>query len=201
MCLCFRLCAHEQLVQWWQVEGSWRAEYPWLGPRPHRPPSSTDHRCPCLRISDWLWIQSCIGTSTNNANIYRYLRYSRAWGTILSILPRNHQFSFDCCCWTITLCDSCCLCLLVHNLPQATLENLGISPRVTFETGGMRIPLCTKMEYSRGVIVGVVEIEELFFNKVWFPHCISFLLDCNDLFIFDYSVRRFFRLNRNWATW
>ena len=101
MCLCFRLCAHKQLVQWWQVEGSWRAEYPWLGPRPHRPPSSTDHRCPCLRISDWLWIQSCIGTSTNNANIYRYLRYSRAWGTILSILPRNHQFSFDCCCWTI----------------------------------------------------------------------------------------------------
>ena len=58
------------------------------------------------------------------------------------------------------------LCLLVHDLPQSTLENLGISPRVTFETGGMRIPLCTKMEYSRGVIVGVVEIEELFFNKV-----------------------------------
>ena len=65
LCLCFRLCAHKQLVQWWQVEGSWRAEYPWLGPRPHRPPSSTDHRCPCLRISDWLWSQSCIGTSTN----------------------------------------------------------------------------------------------------------------------------------------
>ena len=64
LCLCFRLCALKQLVQWWQVEGSWRAEYPWLGPRPHRPPSSTDHRCPCLRISDWLWIQSCIGTST-----------------------------------------------------------------------------------------------------------------------------------------
>ena len=90
----------------------------------------------------------------NNANISRYLRYSRAWGTILSILPRNHQFSFDCCCWTITLCDSCCLCLLVHNLPQATLENLGISPRVTFETGGMRIPLCTEMEYSRGAAFG-----------------------------------------------
>ena len=47
-----------------------------------------------------------------------------------------------------------------------------------------------------GVIVGVVEIEELFFNKVWFPQCISFLLDCNDLFIFDYSVRRFFQLDQ-----
>ena len=36
----------------------------------------------------------------NNADISRYLRYSRAWGTILSILHRNHQFSVDCC-WTI----------------------------------------------------------------------------------------------------
>ena len=49
-----------------------------------------------------------------------------------------------------------------------------------------------------GVIVGVVKREELFFNKVWFPQCSSFLLVCNDLFIFSYSVRRFFRLTRNW---
>ena len=46
------------------------------------------------------------------------------------------------------------LCLLIHNLPQATSENLGISPRVTFVTGGMRIPLCTEMEYSRGAAFG-----------------------------------------------
>ena len=143
----------------------------------------------------------------NNANISRYLRFSRAWGTILSTLHRNHQFSFD-----------CCYCTIVH---YAILASLSLGPRfATINIGKLRnlAPsniwdwrnantfvhqdgILSRSSIRRGVIVGVVEIEELFWNKVWFPHCISFLLDCNDLFIFDYSVRRFFGLTRIWATW
>ena len=139
----------------------------------------------------------------NNANISRYLRFSRAWGTILSILHKNHQFSFG-----------CCYCTIVH---YAILASLSLGPRfATINIGKLRnlAPsniwdwrnantfvhqdgILSRGSIRRGVIFGVVEIEELFLNKVWFPHCISFLLDCNDLFIFDYSVRRFFRLTRN----
>ena len=211
MCLCFRLCAHKQLVQRWQVEGSWRAEYPWLGPRPHRPPSSTDHRCPCLRISDWLWIQSCIGTSTNTHWMLtqRITLISLDICVIRELEVRFCQFPTEIINLALTAAAGQLYImrfLLSLSLdPRFATSNIGklrnLAPSNIWDwrnanTFVHQDGILSRGSIRRGVIVGVVKREELFFNKVWFPQCSSFLLVCNDLFIFNYSVRRFFRLTR-----